>query len=742
VTIESLPISLDPSFEVTPPEENQWAQAEEEARTASDYVKLGVLLGAGFMVWRYMVKEQMPILAEPNNLTIREALENVTRRVTPIWMRSTVPAFERAYEIGSHGGLDEEEISYLATVYAKEMEGYVNETSASALLEGFNALVNRKWSPQIAYRRALEGFGLTSDGMKTYIMSMENLNTDYLPNALTEDPRVNSVLTKLLGQRSLSIGENEAYTAQEMGRQIMWMRAAEVGLIPKESRRMWRTAKDERVCPTCAPMNEEIVGLYDKFNVKGNEYWNPILHPNCRCWVELIEPEELSKAYDPMRTPRGGNPKNKGQFSRSWGSRANVKNKDVDPIVDQIIADALKATKEGQSTSVFGAAPLGGAMSSSLISSPFGEDYSSPLGSSTVKESSSPLGEKTSPWKAASPIASLQSPVERVAQIKIYMQGLADNAFPWIEELHQPGSPPPEQPRTLYSFGWDRDFETLTPEELRKTPVNLAGNQAAFTGDQDVALSLADASWYTLSGLVGELVETDPFYRELWVREYYRPRIDVALSKYTPEEIKDLQAIFNIADEDDEDLVKGNLANAIEKEVLGMEVRALRGEDDEQQAKRVGLVYAPPDDNYVGDAYQEALRQAAEEILDDPDPHWPDRLSFVIEDNAALPFPMDEEGNYLVGRPPVPTVYEITDAVDAEALPRYFRKSGSFTADEEKVPQFRVLGDYVVDGVRRDYHDQNQKWDFPYVQIVTLVPKPSGVSKALDPFGVVHLGVK
>lgn len=338
MTVESLPISVDPSFEV-----QQQVEREQDAEQAPDYLKAGLLIGAGFLVWRKAVKSSMPELTEPTPLTIREALSPVISRFTPMWLKFTAPALKRAYDLGAHGGLDDEELSYLANVYAGQMQHYVGDTSAESLVQGFNALINRKWSPQIAYRRALEGFGLTDNGMRTYITAMENLDNTYIPHALTDDPRINATLTKLLSQRSISIGENEAYTVQEMGRQIMWMKAADQGHLSADLRRMWRVTKDERTCSMCKPLDETTTGLFEKFTVGDNEYWTPALHPNCRCWVELIEPDVVEKAYDPQKHPRGSNRKNSGQFSRNWGAPTKVA--EANDVVDQIIADAMNASK-------------------------------------------------------------------------------------------------------------------------------------------------------------------------------------------------------------------------------------------------------------------------------------------------------------------------------------------------------------------------------------------------------------
>jgi SPP1 gp7 family putative phage head morphogenesis protein len=46
----------------------------------------------------------------------------------------------------------------------------------------------------------------------------------------------------------------------------------------------WNTARDELVCPICAPLNGRIVGMDDNFgNVDA-----PPAHPRCRCWLTPV----------------------------------------------------------------------------------------------------------------------------------------------------------------------------------------------------------------------------------------------------------------------------------------------------------------------------------------------------------------------------------------------------------------------------------------------------------------------
>lgn len=59
----------------------------------------------------------------------------------------------------------------------------------------------------------------------------------------------------------------------------------------------WNTARDDIVCPICAPLNSKQVLLGEDFPVEGG---TPPAHPDCRCWSTPI------KKYNPKFRPKGG----------------------------------------------------------------------------------------------------------------------------------------------------------------------------------------------------------------------------------------------------------------------------------------------------------------------------------------------------------------------------------------------------------------------------------------------------
>src|SRR6478609_1524405 len=80
------------------------------------------------------------------------------------------------------------------------------------------------------------------------------------------------------------------------------------GIVPRNAKRTWVTAKDERVCPSCGPLHRQSAPIGEKFK---EGVWTPPLHVNCRCDVildfkpndidedlaSLFEYQEVGKAY-------------------------------------------------------------------------------------------------------------------------------------------------------------------------------------------------------------------------------------------------------------------------------------------------------------------------------------------------------------------------------------------------------------------------------------------------------------
>jgi SPP1 gp7 family putative phage head morphogenesis protein len=75
-------------------------------------------------------------------------------------------------------------------------------------------------------------------------------------------------------KRAERIAATEVTRAAAEGSRLSYI---ESGVVEKVQ---WRTARDERTCPVCAPLEGKHAGLDGNFNGVSVP-----AHPNCRCWL-------------------------------------------------------------------------------------------------------------------------------------------------------------------------------------------------------------------------------------------------------------------------------------------------------------------------------------------------------------------------------------------------------------------------------------------------------------------------
>lgn len=89
-------------------------------------------------------------------------------------------------------------------------------------------------------------------------------------------------------ERAERVAVTEVTRIYAEGNQLAW-RAT--GLV---SHNRWNTARDERVCPICAPLHGMVVELgANGFTTQGGiGITAPPAHPRCRCWLAPVVSEE------------------------------------------------------------------------------------------------------------------------------------------------------------------------------------------------------------------------------------------------------------------------------------------------------------------------------------------------------------------------------------------------------------------------------------------------------------------
>jgi len=293
------------------------------------------------------------VLNEP---VIRSTLDSIWVQFSPVFRRATGPmiaeAYLRAFIQVETGNVPAQLVYALADQHAERVGKYFNETSADALVQGFQTYVNRQVPQRAAIERVIDAYGLTPRQMSGYTSAAAlnplKMETSYPQNLKR---KVLEYIGKSISQRLNVFQRQEAHNLDEQAKQVAWLWLVENHRLPETATKMWLTANDEKVCPQCGPMHRQKVKVAEKFKLpNGNELFTPGAHVNCRCQVRLqVNPfEEVQKAdWDPKEHPRGGNPTNRGQFSR-YRDQPEVKERERSEVLEEM----LRGVRERQAREV------------------------------------------------------------------------------------------------------------------------------------------------------------------------------------------------------------------------------------------------------------------------------------------------------------------------------------------------------------------------------------------------------
>lgn len=101
---------------------------------------------------------------------------------------------------------------------------------------------------------------------------------------------------RLLARRAETIARTETMAASNQGVLDSWRQARSDGLLPGGMLKQWiHGAGSERTCPICTDLGEQDPIPMDESwvsDVTGEQYERPPAHPNCRCTMGLVRPED------------------------------------------------------------------------------------------------------------------------------------------------------------------------------------------------------------------------------------------------------------------------------------------------------------------------------------------------------------------------------------------------------------------------------------------------------------------
>jgi len=288
--------------------------------TPSDAIQAALMAARMRMI--YEMKTEVRGLVEPTEASLLRAADLAWQAVFWRYRKISAPmmadAYIRAYRAAGAGDVPMSVIYDLADKHAEKIGDYFHGTSRDALAQGFNTLVNRRIPAKAAADRVLDAYGLTPRQMRGFTSNKQLMVPVESVSPFDVKARARAYIDKSFTTRVRKLARQEEHNIDEQAKQFAWMWMQDKGQLNKKAQKIWITAKDERVCPVCGPLHGQKVGINEQFKTHVGQFWTPGLHPNCRCVVRLIE-NRFSKAdddWDPDEHPRGGDPENRGRFSR------------------------------------------------------------------------------------------------------------------------------------------------------------------------------------------------------------------------------------------------------------------------------------------------------------------------------------------------------------------------------------------------------------------------------------------
>ena len=295
-----------------------YADANNSESQAKKVALIGTALAAAFIVYRTLMHKELDEVEPPSSKgAAMKLIAGAWGRTAAPWQRAALPAAIRAYQLGQTSLMTDAELETLAGHYVSSLGEYMHTTSAQALADGFQAQLNKGWSKEVAWVRSVYGYGLDDTQTRQYLKSFaEGAKSGYVADPIPAASR--KVVDVALSTRAKRFGDTEAWSAVETGKNVVWLYKVTTGELPVGMKKRWDTAHDEKVCPVCGPLDGKTILVEKRFHTSdGKKVYAPGIHPNCRCKLELVYPE--NRVDELVRKNRPGDPYNRdkdGQFSR------------------------------------------------------------------------------------------------------------------------------------------------------------------------------------------------------------------------------------------------------------------------------------------------------------------------------------------------------------------------------------------------------------------------------------------
>jgi hypothetical protein len=246
----------------------------------------------------------LSLLERNDEFALRAALSNFSTELA-----ATEPTITAAFRVGTAAAVRE-----LPTLTARMAFNVTNpeatkaaERSAAQLVtqvtdetrQAIRSVVQKAFSEQLTPRDTAKLIRPLIGLTERQALAVINLRYDLIKQGVPGEriyAAVEKYAAKLLKQRAELIARTEIIRASTEGQRELWRQAKAQGLISREMQIVWITTPDDRLCPTCAAMDGQTVGIESgsfavetRTSRRSRRYAvsGPPAHPRCRCTVGL-----------------------------------------------------------------------------------------------------------------------------------------------------------------------------------------------------------------------------------------------------------------------------------------------------------------------------------------------------------------------------------------------------------------------------------------------------------------------
>lgn len=177
----------------------------------------------------------------------------------------------------------------VATV-VRELVNVNHQAVQSVIRQGFT----RGVAPRDMARQMRESIGLTPQ----YALAVDRYRAGLEEQGVSlgrQQQLAGAYAERLRRLRAVTVARTETIRAANAGQQAAWGTAVQERVLERDVRQVWIVTPDDALCPICEGIEAQYpdgIPLGSMFQTPDGPVQGPPAHPNCRCALGLLYPEE------------------------------------------------------------------------------------------------------------------------------------------------------------------------------------------------------------------------------------------------------------------------------------------------------------------------------------------------------------------------------------------------------------------------------------------------------------------